>query len=299
MRIKNQTVETLEDVSKLIGVSVGSLTYFANNMNLHVKEHREKKTSGSGTRLITAPSGALKSVLRSIKDNILLEYQYPAYVFGLGGNTLKDHGMIHAGAVTTVKLDITDFYPSLKNEWVYDMWRREFDFNDETARILTKLTTLHGGLTQGFPTSSHIAAIVAEDFTQSLNTYARDHTLKFSQYVDDLNLSGKHIEARPLFKAAVTLARESGLSIKRRKTKVTSPKDGKVITGAAVYNFQTRATKHVRQRAIQALKALEAEPTSEYNQKRVRGYAGFLKHLKSSDGQHYRDLAERHLPKKR
>ncbi|GEM_PF-2968153 len=298
MRIKQDDIVSINDISRLIGASVGTLTYYANNMESEVRERREPKERG-GVRLITAPSEGLKRVLKSIKDTILLQYEYPDYVYGLGGNTLREHALVHAGEVTTVKLDVRDFYPSLKNQWVYSMWIEKFNFDPEAARILTKLTTLHGGLTQGFPTSSHIAAIVAESFTKELDVFAKSNGLRFSQYVDDLNLSGKAVDRRLVFKTVISLAHRSGLSIKKRKTKVTSPKDGKVITGAAVFGKQTRATKKVRQRSIQAIKALQADPNDEYNIQRVIGYAGFLKHLRPSDGRRFMEMAAPYLPRKK
>lgn len=284
-------VVSLEDVSKLLGVSIATLTYLSTNMTKNITETKiAKKGPSTDKRTITAPSKLLKSIQRTIKSEILETYRYKPYVFGLGGNTLKQHAKVHEGNKEIVQVDLKDFYPSIQHTLVYKMWSEKFEFNAEASRILTKITTMQGGLKQGFPTSSHIAAIVAEEFTSGINDHCMASAMKFSQYVDDLNISGKNIDYRMVFKTIVPLGRKYGLTIKKKKTKVNSKKDGKIITGVALFNQQTRATKTVRHKAISALKDLASSPKDDHFKNRAVGYLGFLKHLNKSDGRKYKKI---------
>lgn len=289
MKYTGKSINDLQTLSSILGSKPAELRYLSLNMEKNVRTYNiPKKHTPTEKRAITAPSEKLKRIQREIKDHLLDNYTLQPYVYGLGGNTLRDHANLHKGTKVLVQLDIRDFYPSISHALVFKMWVEKFGFSADVARVLTKLTTMNGGLVQGFPTSSHIAAIVAEDLTAALDKHCRNNSMSFSQYVDDFNISGNNINYRDVFKLVVTTGREYGLSIKRKKTRVNSKHVGKKITGVALTNQSTRATREVRQRAIRALKDLASQPEDEYFQKRVAGYASFLKHLKSRDGKKYK-----------
>jgi RNA-directed DNA polymerase len=300
MRIRHKNFITLDDVGELLGIPVATLVYFSSNMQKNVREIEiPKKSALNETRTITIPNRALKAIQRKIKATVLDTYKYKPYVFGLGANTLKDHAKIHEGKKNLVQVDLKDFYPSIHHELVYKMWMEKFGFNSDASRILTKITTMDGGLKQGFPTSSHVAGIVAEEFTSAINEHCINNGMKFSQYVDDLNISGENIDYKTVFKIIIPLGRQYRLSIKKRKTKINAPLDGKVITGVSLFGQQTRATKAVRKRAISALKYLASTPNDKHAKNRVVGYLGFLKHLNKKDGKNYKKLKDAILPSKR
>ena len=209
MKYTGKSIDDLQTLGSTLGVKPTELGYLSLNMDKNVRTHNiPKKNNPTEMREITAPNDKLKRVQRKIKTQFLAKYTYPKYVYGLGGNTLKDHASIHKGATELIQIDIRDFYPSISHELVFKMWIEKFGFPADVARILTKLTTMNGGLMQGFPTSSHIAAIVAEDFTFALNGYCKSNSMRFSQYVDDFNFSGRDIDYRGIFKLAVTTGRK-------------------------------------------------------------------------------------------
>ncbi len=293
MKYKKENIFTLKEVADFLTVPVPNLVYLSNNMHKNIRESKKlKKGSLTDMRTITAPSKNLKAVLRLVKSQILSTYSFRSYVYGLGGNTLKQHASIHEGNKEIIQVDLTDFYPSIKHDMVYKMWIEVFEISPEAARILTRITTMGGGLKQGFPTSSHIAGIVAEEFTSSIDDYCGTNNLKFTQYVDDLNISGIDVDLRMVFKTIISLGRVHRLTIKRKKTKVNSRLDGKTITGVALFNQQTRATKEVRNRAVGALRDLASSPKDEHYRNRASGYLGFLKHLNRRDGNRYAKLRD-------
>lgn len=294
MKYTGTSIANIGTLSSILGTTPAELGYLSLNMDKNVKTHSiRKKNNPNELREITAPSKKLKLIQRNIKDYILVNYTYEKYVYGLGGNTLKDHATVHKGTKNLVQIDIKEFYPSISHNLVYKMWIEKFSFPPLVSRVLTKITTMNGGLMQGFPTSSHIAAIVAEDFTLAINKYCNDNSMKFTQYVDDFNISGRDIDYRMIFKKIVPIGRSYGLSIKRRKTRVNHEKVGKTITGVSLIDQRTRATREVRQRAIRALKNLSQNSMDELSKKRVAGYAGFLKHLSKRDGKKYKGLAKK------
>lgn len=173
------------------------------------------------------------------------------------------------------------------------MWASTFSFSPVLARLLTKLVTHEGRLQQGFPTSSHIAAIISQPFTHRLKQHCESNGLNFSQYVDDLNFSGSKIVYKDIFKLAVEAARNSDFSIKRKKTTVYSAPVGKVVTGVSIYKDRTRATRKVRKKAIDALKAFADQPKDRHLFRVVSGYRLFLTHTRPEDGRKYKALIGR------
>ncbi len=286
-------IDSLEELDKALGVKVAELTYLAHNIELNVRFRQKTKPGQPGKfRTIAAPSEKLKAIQRRIKGHLLDDYKYPSYCYGLGGNTLKQHGHRHSGKDTTVQVDLRDFYPSIKHTAVYTMWSQRFGYQHNVARLLTKLTTHNGCLQQGFPTSSHIAAIVAEEYTQTIDVYCAEKGFKFTQYIDDLNISGRNIDQRLLFKTIIPMGRKYGLLIKKSKTKINARNKGKEVTGVAVFEGRTRAARRIRQRAIRALKAYSTSPKGKLYKRRVAGYRGFLNHLSKRDGKRYTKLKE-------
>jgi len=246
LKYTGQSITNTNRLCELLSTKPSKLVGIFSNMDKQVKVRLEpKKSNPNEYREITAPSWQLKQVQRRIKDLILANYSFEPYAYGLGGTTLKNHALAHKGKRTLVKIDLKDFYPSVSYKFVYKMWIDKFGFSVEVARYLTKLTTLHGGLKQGFPTSSHIAAIVSEDFTSSLKKYCASSLLVFTQYVDDLNISGNNIDYRAIFKMVITKGRTYGFTIKRRKTRVTHKLIGKEITGVSLKEQAIRAKKTI------------------------------------------------------
>lgn len=282
---------SLEHLCAELSLKPAQLIGCGHKVDHHVRYKHEPK-AGGGTREICAPSESLKAIQRQIKDVLLKPYEYPGYVFGLGGDTLRQHAEVHRGDNKLVKVDIRNFFPSIHHTKVYEMWHDLHGFKPELARLLTRLTTHKGCLQQGFPTSSHIAAIVAQPATTQLAEYSASNGLNFSQYVDDLNFSGQAVDYRGMFKLVVEAIRSNGFTVKPSKTTVYNVKTGKTITGVSLMGNRTRAPRKTRRKAVDALKAYAANPESNYNANRAAGYGTFLGHLNKDDGDQYQQLLD-------
>lgn len=281
-----KTIKNLDELSDALCIGKPELIYHANNVGKNVSQFPKPKKNGK-PRVITAPSKNLGLILSRLKVVFFDNYIYPSYVFGLGGNTLLDHADVHPAHLELVQADLSDFFPSINNNLVYKMWVSDFGVGPDLARTLTMLTTYNFSLSQGFATSSHIAGVVAKPFTTAMHDHCQNEGLNFSQYVDDLNFSGDHIEKRSLFKNLIAQARQCGFSIKKQKTQVTGPRVGKKITGTSVFADRMRAPRDVRRKAALALLALAADPGNKKLYKTALAYKGYLKHMNKRDGLRY------------
>jgi hypothetical protein len=287
MGYKGKHYTDLGQLCSDLEISVGMLIYYAHNIEKHIRHKTELKSDGRA-RHIYAPDKGLKHVLAQIKKVVIAKYDYPEYVYALGGNTLRDHALVHDTSHELVKMDIRDFFPTISSDEIYRVWLLVFDFSPEIARLLTKLTTHDYHLQQGFTTSSHLAGVAALPFTTSLSKYCKGAGVAFSQYVDDLNFSSSKINRRDLFRHTVSLVQSRQFAVKRRKTKMYSSKLGKVVTGASLHTGTIRATRKTRRRAADALKSFAGNPRDEYQKKVVWGYYRHLKSMNDQDGMAYR-----------
>lgn len=279
-------INSRDDLCEALGETHGSLEYFSRNVAKHVSVGTKPKKNGKAREYL-APSKELKLIQRRIKEQFFDGYSYPDYCYGLGVKTLREHAHVHAGRREMAQLDLRDFFPSISHTRVYEMWIREFGLPADIARLLTKLTTLKGRLPQGFPTSSHIAAIVARQFTDEIERYCRDQGVTFTLYVDDINFSATSLNKRDVFKTVISLAHKSGFSIKKAKTSVRSREVGKEVTGVSIVNNRIRPTREIRKRAILALKDLASNPADLRARRRVMGYWRYIRHLNGVDARHY------------
>lgn len=148
--------------------------------------HRAKRAGGR--RTIAEPDAKLKKLQHEIVRRYLSgEQAHPAAMAYQAGRSTADHVWTHAGAEIIVLADIQDFFPSTQAFRVEQWWRERVD--DETARVLTILTTDRDGLPQGAPTSPGLSNFVNRDLDTRLANLATLAGARYSRYCDDLAFS--------------------------------------------------------------------------------------------------------------
>jgi RNA-directed DNA polymerase len=282
---------TIDELAAALDVRIKELYWLANNVDKQVLTRQRPKKDGT-PRFYLSPSKRLKAVQSGIRHVYFDDYTFPSYVYGLGGTTLADHARVHQGVRQMVQVDIRKFFPTISHKQVHEAWLHEFGVNPDLGRLLTKLTTHGGELPQGFPTSSHMATVIARPFTEKIQEMCQMRDIRFTQYVDDLNFSARDIDLHDLFKTVVGLVQAEGFAIKRRKTVVTGSRAGKVVTGVSLTSERLRATRSVRKRAIDALHTFETDP-NVHNARRVGGYLRFIRHLNRADGKKLQSKIEK------
>jgi hypothetical protein len=116
-----------------------------------------------------------------------LERPHPAAVAYQVGKSTANHVWAHAGAEVIVVADVQDFFPNTRAERVEAWWRERAD--DDTARLLTLVTTDRGGLPQGAPTSPGLSNFVNVELDTRLATRATVAGATYTRYCDDLAFS--------------------------------------------------------------------------------------------------------------
>lgn len=184
-------------------------------------------------RHLATPQGRLREILGRLQS-LLQRVALPSNIHGgRRGHSHVSNAQCHVGKHALLSMDVKDFFPSVTHRRVYYVIRDRLGCSPDVARYLTRLTTLNGCLPQGSPTSTILSAIVSEKMVRRLDGLARCHAATYTQYVDDIALSGpSHItELTPLVKKVVE---QEGFQTNERKTKEAIGKDEKIVTGLRV-----------------------------------------------------------------
>lgn len=184
-------------------------------------------------RIINPSMAELKSIQKRINKHILSKILIPNYIFG--GAKGKDNVLNakqHQGKKYKFITDLTNFFPSITNKMVYEMFIM-YNFSPDVASILTKLTTYKGHVPQGAPTSTYIANLVFTKTGNELEKLAKEHNITFTSFVDDLTFSScKDFHA--LVPTIVDIITKNGFNISHQKTHYQSHCPS--ITGVICYN---------------------------------------------------------------
>ena len=190
-------------------------------------------TKNGKTRLLCIPEGLLKGTLKRL-NGILQRLEFPDYVHGgIAGFSPRTNATPHVNKPIIVKSDIKDFFPSITHERVLRLFRIRLQCSDEVAEVLAMLTTYKNSLPQGSPTSTVVATLVAEHLGFRLSKLARTHGASFTQYIDDMTMSGpSHLEH--LKDLVRRIIEDEGFTCHPEKLCALPHSDEQVVTGVRV-----------------------------------------------------------------
>lgn len=143
-------LKNLEDLSRLRHISENTIYQLSKHSDKFYKTYTIPKKSG-GTRQISHPSKKLKGLQAWILRDILCRLKVSRSCKGFEPHTSTvDNVMPHLGANIVLTLDLKDFFPSVKREYVYNIFH-SIGYNTLVSTILTNLCTYNGILPQGSP----------------------------------------------------------------------------------------------------------------------------------------------------
>jgi retron-type reverse transcriptase len=257
-------------------------------------------------RRLTKARPPLATLQRRILDRILCRLPVSDHAFGaIKGRSIRDNAIGHAAAPFVVKLDIRDFYPSIRYKKVYDFLFAQ-DCSPDVARIITLLTTRKYVLPLGTSTSPFLADQIVCPIDTRIGGLAKKLGLRYTRYVDDVTISGR-FDLEPFTDRVVKIVRQAGFAIRRSKIEVYRPEDGKerIITGVRVQNGNISAPSNyveilrreltrARDASLREYVDVEFETRDQY-----RGKIGYVMWLDPTAGKKllrlYRKVKWRHL----
>ena len=183
-------IHSLGALGRALRYSENSLSAIADLApKLYIGPTPKPKKNG-GTRDVYDTRKPLKELLRTINRVFFREVDFPDYLTGsIKGRDYVGNAEIHRNSLGTITEDICNFFPSIKSDAVYAIWREFFKFGHEPAQLLTKLTTKDGIVYQGTPTSSYLANLVFWEVEPVVVEKLAAENIRYSRFVDDVTLS--------------------------------------------------------------------------------------------------------------
>jgi hypothetical protein len=191
-RYNANPIRSLAVLAIALGVPEHELLRLSNRAdNLYRKAKPIRKPDGSFRQPYDALP-QLKHVHRRIKERLLVNVHFPAYLTGsLPGKSPKANASFHVGAKIVICEDVQKFFPSTRSTIVHDIWLGFFGFSQDVATTLTQLTTRFGTLPEGAITSSYLANLVFWRLEPALHDQLLSRGIAYSRYVDDICVSSK------------------------------------------------------------------------------------------------------------
>lgn len=238
--------------------------------------------SNGGERVISAPSRSLKRVQRSIVDKLLSPLVLHNAACGfVRGRSILDNAMPHARKAVVVNTDIRNCFSSVRWQLVLGALRREFEsrLSPQAIGMLVDLTTSHGALPVGAPSSPALLNLVLRRTDEILQGYAARINASYTRYADDLTFSGG-TEVISLLRVAEKSLSRIGLELDPRKTNVFREGRRQTVTGLVVNQIPT-VPRVIRRRLRAAVHHVENGKQPHWNGEAqdlssLRGHLAFL-----------------------
>lgn len=196
----------------------------------------ELSTINGKQRDLYNPNDEHKKALRKLVRQ-LMQLEIPTYVYG--GIKEKSHiqnAFIHKEKKYLMLIDIQNFFPSTKDSYVYDLFKRKFLMEDDLAKILTDFVTVpcekrEGRyLPQGYPTSPILSYLAYVEMYDELLDLALENGMSFSCYYDDLTFSSNKFINKSLKRKCSQIIEKYQFKIHPTKSKLMM-KQGVEVTG--------------------------------------------------------------------
>lgn len=229
----------------LVGMRLDFLLSISNGQRYFYRYFTIPKSNGK-LRRIAEPLPMLKEVQYYILHNILLKVPCSIYAKAYkAGASLKGNAKFHRKQPVLVKLDIKDYFPSLHEARVYQLFHNSFGYSRSLSMLLTKLCTLNKGLPQGAPTSPYLSNLLTTDMDDAIYQFcASNGKLRYTRYADDISISGKMNPSYVISEVSKIVA-TNNLRINKDKITVVRQHDRQTVTGVVV-NEKLQAPKDYR-----------------------------------------------------
>ena len=236
----------LNELARRLGVSEAELDAVA----VGYQEFRIPKRSGRGHRRILAPNRQLKAMQRRILRRVLaLLVSHPRATGFERGRSIVTNAQVHCGAAVIVRLDIRDFFPSIKAGRINAFFGR-IGWSRTAAKRLTELCTYDGGLPQGAPTSPRLANLVNYKLDTRLHRLGERLGAAYTRYADDMTFSfavDDPATVRALVKLVKRIVRLEGYRLNGRKLRILRRHQQQRVTGLVV-NERVNLPRRTRRR---------------------------------------------------
>lgn len=250
---------------------------------------------GGKSRIIDRPVGELKAVQALIQNRLLNRLELPNTMYGgIKGRSPKRNAQEHLKAPVVVTVDLRECFPRTPNSKVFGVFKGLLGCSTDVASLLTKLTTVNGHIPQGAPTSTTLCNLALLPLNQELEDVAGRLSLKFTQYIDDIAISG--VNARHAVEPAVKAAMRSGYPIRCKKKRIMPSGQRQTVTGVNVNRKPTLPNDRFETIRLELVNAAKLDVVPDRVLKRLHGLVAHVNYINPKQGQALTRFALRAIP---
>ncbi len=238
-------------LARFLGVSRKEMFRFLRSPHRWYQEIRIPKKSG-GERVVHAPDFMLKLMQRRILYGILNHFPISPYATAYHSHAkLKDNAAPHVGKKHLLKMDLAEFFGSIRFDQVYSAVFHSGRFPKQVGAILTALCCKGEYLVQGAPTSPALSNLVLKNFDDNFGAWCKKNGLSYTRYCDDITVSGNTSLYRAYSKAKGMLE-DMGFAVNEKKTHFMTNAGRQEVTGLTV-NEKVRVSSSYKRALRQEL----------------------------------------------
>lgn len=227
-------------LEKILCISPDDLTTLVFGTKYFYRSFQMKKRTG-GSRKIEVPYPKLMIVQYWIKEAILdrLKVTDEAHGF-VPERSILSHVNLHKNSKFMLKIDIEDFFGSIKENWVINYFQ-SIGYSSSLSVKFGKLLTNNGSLIQGSPTSPILSNLLFSKVDSALSKLAHKNSIIYSRYADDLCFSGEYVPVK-LKRIVSKILLSHHFNVNAKKT-YYGKISGTTITGLKVIDNEVRVPR--------------------------------------------------------
>jgi len=213
------------------------------------------KATGKPRTLHAVPK-KLKHIQRIALDRLqeVEDFKPSSYAHGFVlKRSIITNAIPHRRRKRVIKMDLKDFFPSIHEDRVRDMFMgKPFSFGEEAAITMAQLSCLNDGsgvLPQGGVLSPYVANMLCLGLDKKLAKVAIKHRCNFTRYADDITFSTNDVSEdniTNLIKETSNIIESEDFIVNTEKTKVLTPNRRQVVTGIIVNDGVNVNRRYIR-----------------------------------------------------
>ncbi|MCE7727984.1 retron St85 family RNA-directed DNA polymerase [Vibrio campbellii] len=253
-----------ESLSAMLLMDEKELRSFALTAPYRYKVYTIAKRNSDDRRIIAHPSKELKFIQRLIINMLLPKLPvHSAATAYIKGKSIKDNAIPHASKKYLLKMDLKDFFPSIKPDLFFKECRHHKIEISETDKSLLEgflfWKTRRSNqlkLSIGAPSSPFISNFILYRFDEEVSKLCRAEGVTYTRYADDLTFSTNKKDVLLSYQSKVrriigTLY-NGNIKVNLKKTVLSSKGHNRHVTGITLSNDGSISLGREQKRKISA-----------------------------------------------
>ena len=255
--------DLISKISAELGMLPERVAHIIQTAPLRYKQFEIPKKTG-GKRLVAQPAREVKAIQRILMRHIPLPVHSVAMAYQ-PGTSIKKNAQRHVGNKYLLKMDFSDFFPSILFEDVAKHIESIFpqEFTEDAKELIARIYTWTPNrkpplrLCIGAPSSPMVSNSIMFAFDESLNMLAKDNGVIYTRYADDLTLStnAKNILAKfpQMIQIEVEKLNYPKIKINHKKTVFASTAGNRTVTGVTLNSEGALSVGRDRKRLVSSM----------------------------------------------